>query len=285
MIKKLITSIFPICWMLNLKKELMMVRHQLDIQTRIQQNLYKQVLKVHNLNTKQTFPSFNEHQTFSQNGEDGILAEILSIVGEESKYFIEIGSGDGLENNTRLLLNLGWTGFWIDGDKNNCQIAKKENESFFKTGALTIVNSIVTTQNVNKLLSKVNDSSTIDVLSIDLDLNTYHIWKTIEEISARIVILEYNGFFPSNCEWVSDYDPKGWWKGGINMGASLASITKLSKQKGYRLIGCDLSGTNAFFVREDLAVEHFPKSGNPDLHFEPARPFLLNNPEHRIDLS
>ena len=81
MIKKLISSIFPISWMLNLKKELMMIRHQLDIQTRIQQNLFKEVLKKKNFNTNQTFPSFNEHQTFSQNGEDGILTEILNIVG------------------------------------------------------------------------------------------------------------------------------------------------------------------------------------------------------------
>ena len=70
---------------------------------------------------------------------------------------------------------------------------------------------------------------------------------------------------------------------GRNKYGSLACIcNKTLKTKGYRLVGCDLSGTNAFFVREDLAVKHFPKAGNPDLHFQTI---LLNNPEHRTDLS
>jgi hypothetical protein len=38
-------------------------------------------------------------------------------------------------------------------------------------------------------------------------------------------------------------------------GASLAALTALSEERGYRLVGCDSSGTNAFFVRRELASE------------------------------
>ena len=66
-----------------------------------------------------------EAQAFSQNGEDGILAEIFHRIGMDSKIFVELGVGDGLENNTVFLLFQGWRGFWIEGDaKANKQITK-----------------------------------------------------------------------------------------------------------------------------------------------------------------
>ena len=65
-----------------------------------------------------------EHQTFSQNGEDGIINEIFNRLGITTGEFIEIGTGDGSENNTRLLLELGWKGVWIDGSTKNLNTIK-----------------------------------------------------------------------------------------------------------------------------------------------------------------
>jgi hypothetical protein len=36
-------------------------------------------------------------------------------------------------------------------------------------------------------------------------------------------------------------------------GASLAALGKLARRKGYRLAVCDPTGTNAFFLRDDVA--------------------------------
>src|ERR1051325_9419570 len=44
------------------------------------------------------------HQTFSQNLEDGMIAEIFRRVGVADRNFVEIGVGYGLENNTAALL-------------------------------------------------------------------------------------------------------------------------------------------------------------------------------------
>src|SRR5512135_8523 len=57
-----------------------------------------------------------EHQVYSQNGEDGAVAEIFRRIGTTDKFFVEIGVGDGLENNTVNLLSEGWRGVWVDGD-------------------------------------------------------------------------------------------------------------------------------------------------------------------------
>jgi hypothetical protein len=46
-------------------------------------------------------------------------------------------------------------------------------------------------------------------------------------------------------------------------GASLAALEKLARSKGYRLVVCDASGVNAFFVRHDVA---------PDVPRCPSRP-------------
>ena len=40
------------------------------------------------------------YKVFSQNDEDGIIHSIFNDIGIENKLFIEIGIGDGIENNT-----------------------------------------------------------------------------------------------------------------------------------------------------------------------------------------
>ena len=47
---------------------------------------------------------------YSQNDEDGILLEILKRIKKNNGSFIEIGVA-GTENNTIILLMLGWKGF------------------------------------------------------------------------------------------------------------------------------------------------------------------------------
>src|SRR5665213_2296534 len=52
----------------------------------------------------------------SAGGEDGLIQEIFRRIGVMSRVFVEVGVGDGTENNTAFLLSTGWTGFWIDGN-------------------------------------------------------------------------------------------------------------------------------------------------------------------------
>src|SRR5437016_4741195 len=49
---------------------------------------------------------------FSQADEDGITLEIVRRLGITVGTFAELGVGNGLENNTLILLANGWRGFW-----------------------------------------------------------------------------------------------------------------------------------------------------------------------------
>jgi hypothetical protein len=40
---------------------------------------------------------------------DGIIKEIFRGIGTTNKHFVEFGVGNGLENNTALLLIKGWS--------------------------------------------------------------------------------------------------------------------------------------------------------------------------------
>src|SRR5438093_8718133 len=59
-------------------------------------------------------------QYWSQNFEDGMIAEIFRRIGPGSRTFVEIGVGDGTENNTAALLAAGWRGWWIEASQASC---------------------------------------------------------------------------------------------------------------------------------------------------------------------
>ena len=44
-----------------------------------------------------------EYSVFSQYGEDGAIREIFRRIGETNRFFVELGAGAGIENNTCLL--------------------------------------------------------------------------------------------------------------------------------------------------------------------------------------
>lgn len=50
------------------------------------------------------------YKVYSQNDEDGILAEIFRRIDVTNRQFLEFGVENGLENNTLNLLEQGWSG-------------------------------------------------------------------------------------------------------------------------------------------------------------------------------
>ena len=50
---------------------------------------------------------------------------------------------------------------------------------------------------------------------------------------------------------------------------------RLGRRKGYRLVGCNFAGANAFFVRDDVARDHFLEPATADEHYEPPRSFFM----------
>jgi hypothetical protein len=213
-----------------------------------------------------------ECSVYSQNGEDGILAEILRRIGVSNRVFLEIGAGDGLENCTAFLLMQGWSGFWLDGSDAFVQslaIAKPETQARVMCHV-----AILTRENVGSVLASLRVPKEFDVLSIDIDHNTYYIWKATGEWRPRVVVVEYNAFIPAHLDWKVAYAPDVGWDRTHNFGASLKALELLGREMGYSLVGCDLTGANAFFVRDDLVDSSFAEPFTAEHHYQPYRPWL-----------
>jgi hypothetical protein len=61
----------------------------------------------------------------------------------------------------------------------------------------------------------------------------------------------------------------------------LKSLESLCKKKGYELVGCDFSGCNAFFVRNDQNLDLFEKPFTSEHHYEPPRYYLKRSSGHK----
>ena len=195
---------------------------------------------------------------YSQNDEDGIILYILKHIGVKTKKFVEVGVENGIEcNTTNLLKNFNWSGAQIEGNKklyNNAKIQLKKVLGK-KIKNLKLLNIFVTKKNINQILKKYSGKE-IDLLSIDIDGNDFWIWKAINCVKPRLVVIEYNSFFGPNISATIKYNSKFSWDHYNNKpyyGASLKALEKLGKQKKYSLVGVDKNGVNAFFIRNDLA--------------------------------
>ncbi len=210
-------------------------------------------------------------KVYSQNDEDGILEEIFRRIGTASRSFVEFGVTDGRENNTLKLLLEGWHGLWIEAGAAYCEKIRRSFGGQIDAGALELVQSMVTAENIDALIggARVARAAELDLLSIDIDGNDYHVLAAIRAVRPRVVVIEYNAKFPPPMDMVIRYDPQHAWDGTDYMGASLQALAGLGARLGYRLVGTNVSGSNAFFVRSDLAGDRF---------FAPATAAALYNP-------
>lgn len=220
-----------------------------------------------------------EHQVFSQNGEDGIIAEIFRRIDVETKKFLEIGVGNGLENNTAFLLLQGWAGTWIDGDEKSIQFIQRHFQNPIQEGKLQVLSTFVTAENIADLLEQTEVPNDVTFLSLDIDRNTYWLLAALlEKMRPVALVVEYNGIIPADVDWKVEYDPARMWNGTSYTSASLKAYEILCKKYSYSLVGCDLCGINAFFVRDDLCKDKFAQPYTSENHYEPLRDFLV----HRV---
>lgn len=206
--------------------------------------------------TKPVSLSEVEFKVFSQHREDGIIQYLLRFVPIENKSFIEFGVGDYRESNTRfLLVNNNWKGLVIDSEKKF--ISRLKTYDFYWQYDITAIQAFINRENINELFVKNGFQGDIGLLSIDIDGNDYWVWDAITVIQPRIVICEYNSVFGKNHAVTIPYDQnfnrsKAHYS-NLYYGCSLKALCILAEKKGYVFVGAETSGTNAFFVRKDVA--------------------------------
>jgi len=221
-----------------------------------------------------------EFQLFSQSGQDGILAEIFRRLGISGGTFVEfgVGVGDGFETNTAALVLQGWSGLWIEASTEACGRIESNFSDVLKSGRLRLQRSFVTAENIAALLSEGGIRPDFELLSIDIDGNDLHVWKALREARPKCVVIEYNPYFPESLDWTMLYRPDHTWDESIEFGASALALVRAGEELGYRLVGCDLTGSDCFFVRTDLCGDKFVGPFTAQQWYQPMRYHLISRP-------
>ncbi len=203
-------------------------------------------------------------RVYSQTDEDGLLLYLFSLLGTTNKVCVELAfrSPHGA-NTTNLICNCGWSGLLIEGDRARAEQARR----FFETHEDTfiyspkVVSSWVTAENVNDLFREHEVTGEVDLFSLDVDGVDYWLWKSLDVIQPRVVIVEYQDMWGSEKSVTIPYQAD-FVCSDLNsryFGASLPAFVKLGRAKGYRLVGCNKYGFNAFFVRIGIGDEVLPE--------------------------
>jgi FkbM family methyltransferase len=184
-----------------------------------------------------------EKKVFSQNGEDGITIEIIKRLNIKNGFYVEFGTENATECNTRILREkYNWNGLLMDGYHENTNINLKKE--------------YITRENIIDLFNKYDVQRKFNLLSIDTDFNDFYILhKILQNYEIDIIILEYNAYFFPNDDAIIKYEQMGNWDGTNYFGASLLSYKKLLCKFGYSLIYTEKQGVNAFFVKNENSIK------------------------------
>ena len=208
-----------------------------------------------------TQPATWEFSGFSLNGEDGILDVLRKKLLSSNRYFIAIGTADGIENSAAwLVVAEKYSGMMVEGD------ARLEARAFhmmmgYSHGAES-QNMFVTKRNAKDLKDKAFYADP-DVFILDIDGNDYYVAQALFDAGFRpkIFAVEYNAAFGPDkaitIEYRDDFYHTTAHPTHIYYGVSIAGWRKFFDSHGYRFITVDQNGVNAFFVDPAHFDSHF----------------------------
>lgn len=180
----------------------------------------------------------------SQTGEDGILEKIFEILKIKKGWCVEFGAWDGkLYSNTyNLIANHGWSAVLIEGDKKRFAELKQTYASNINVHCLHRFVGIDPPDNLDSILSTTPCPLDLNLISIDIDSFDYHVWESLSQYLAQVIVIEFNATIPNHISFIQPRDTK------VAQGNSLLALIELSKKIGYELIA--ISSHNAFFVKK-----------------------------------
>ena len=190
-----------------------------------------------------------EIKIFSQFGEDGIINFLLHKLGLNKKIkFVEIGTGDYEEANTRFLCESRiCEGLLIDKIDDLKFIKKRD---FYWKNDLYFYQKMINSKNISSVIKDFGFESNCNLLSLDIDGNDYWVLKNINLETTDMVIVEYNPLFGSNLSITipedDNFDRNK--NNKLFYGASLRAMIDLLDQKNFFFIGANKACNNGFFI-------------------------------------
>ena len=205
-------------------------------------------------------PNSWEFSGLSQNGEDGIIDFLTRKLLMPNRYFIEIGAGDGMENNTSwLAIARRYSGLMIEG--NNKTYETLEYLIFPLHNGVETIYLFVNKENIQTIRER-SLFLNPDVFSLDIDSNDYYVAEAVLEsgIKPKIIVVEYNSAFGPDksitIKFRTDFDSMHE-QSQLYYGCSINGWRSLFSRFGYRFLTVETNGQNAFFVDPDAFDEKF----------------------------
>lgn len=187
---------------------------------------------------------------FAQHSEDSILLRLVEYINKKwNGTFVEFGTGNGDETNTRYLReHFGWKGLLMDGYSGHPDNPK-----------INLHNEKISHENILSLFEKYKVPIDLDILSEDTDYADYWIVeKILSKYRPKIVVHEINQQTPDRCVSVLRPTAITYWDGRSEYsGASVCAFQCLAKRFNYTMIYCESSGVNCFWLRDDILFSLF----------------------------
>lgn len=220
----------------------------------------------HNLSTRlKSIKSLDQayFKVFSQNYEDGIIDYLLQSLEIKKVKFVEIGTQDYSESNTRFLFEKNSTkGLIIDGHPN----LKNDVSKILKIwkGHLQVHNEYIDSENILDILNKYSFDCDLDLFSLDIDGIDYWILKKIKPKTSKIIVAEYNPFFGDKYEItvpnIKNFDRKKYHYSHLCWGMSLRALINLMNEKDYTFVGTNELLNNGFFCSKHSHEKNFSRN-------------------------
>jgi hypothetical protein len=219
---------------------------------------YRQLLQV-----GAPLPALRETEAtfFSQNGEDGVLLFLFAVLGHGDRLAAEICAGDGIECcSANLVVNHGWHALLLDGDDANLDRGRAfyadSRHQWYDPPVLQ--RAWITAENAAGVVADAGFGDPLDLLVIDIDGMDFWVWRALRHLSPRVVVTEVNPGLGDESVTLT-YDPEFTRPAEVPFAStSLPAMVSLATELGYRFVGTERFGINAFFVREDLAADRLP---------------------------
>jgi hypothetical protein len=189
-----------------------------------------------------TFQKYRKN-VYSQNGEDGVIAEIVRRIGLGPSWTCDVGAWDGrYGSNCYALVKRGWPCLMIEANPRKFQYLQQLARR--ADGRIKPFHAHVDHEggadSLDSIVERAELPGPIELISIDIDSYDYHVWRSFSRRPA-IVVIEIGSNTPPGEHYV--------FNGGRRL-TSFTAMLELGRSKDYTL-ACHTG--NMIFVRNEDA--------------------------------